>query len=147
MSPLMPMPSSGEPLGLLQAADLQDSLLTANNDLDRLLALLAEASDTLLASFFSARTAVGVLRDRTCATAGQQADQQLSEAITALQFQDMASQLIVHTQKRLRNCVDRLAADTFDSSDADGAAVVADAPIRPNPVTQDEMDAGSVELF
>ena len=28
-----------------------------------------------------------------------------------------------------------------------GEAVVADAPMRPNPVTQDEMDAGSIELF
>ena len=29
----------------------------------------------------------------------------------------------------------------------DGDAVVETAPLRPNPVTQDEMDAGSVELF
>jgi hypothetical protein len=26
-------------------------------------------------------------------------------------------------------------------------AVVEEAPLRPNPVTQDEMDAGSIELF
>ena len=31
--------------------------------------------------------------------------------------------------------------------DEDGLAVVETAPLRPNPVTQDEMDAGSVELF
>jgi hypothetical protein len=31
--------------------------------------------------------------------------------------------------------------------DEDGAAAVTEAPLRPNPVTQDEMDAGSVELF
>ena len=31
--------------------------------------------------------------------------------------------------------------------DEDGAAVTADAPLRPNPVTQDEMDAGLIELF
>ena len=35
--------------------------------------------------------------------------------------------------------------DTDD--DPDGAAVVDDGPLKPNPVTQDEMDAGSVELF
>ena len=29
----------------------------------------------------------------------------------------------------------------------DGEAVVEIAPLRPNPVTQDEMDAGSIELF
>ena len=31
--------------------------------------------------------------------------------------------------------------------DEDGAALIEDAPLRPNPVTQDEMDAGSIELF
>ena len=31
--------------------------------------------------------------------------------------------------------------------DEDGEAVVESAPLRPNPVTQDEMDAGSIELF
>ena len=28
-----------------------------------------------------------------------------------------------------------------------GLAVVEDGPMKPNPVTQDEVDAGSVELF
>ena len=32
-----------------------------------------------------------------------------------------------------------------DASDVQ--AVVEEAPLRPNPVTQDEMDAGSIELF
>jgi hypothetical protein len=31
--------------------------------------------------------------------------------------------------------------------DEDGSAVIEEPPLRPNPVTQDEMDAGSVELF
>jgi len=72
--------------------------------------------------------------------------EQLGEAITALQFQDMATQLIAHTNQRLRNCADRLAADAF-AGDEDGSAVIEAAPQRPNPVTQDEMDAGSIELF
>ena len=67
-------------------------------------------------------------------------------AVTALQFQDMASQLIAHTRQRLRNCADRLAREAMGDDD-DGDAVVEAAPLRPNPVTQDEMDAGSVELF
>jgi hypothetical protein len=66
--------------------------------------------------------------------------------VTALQFQDMASQLIAHTQRRLRGCADRLACDALDD-DEDGDAVVEAPPLRPNPVTQDEMDAGSIELF
>jgi hypothetical protein len=72
--------------------------------------------------------------------------QHMAGAITAMQFQDMASQLIHHTNSRLRNCADRLAAETM-GDDEDGEAVVESAPLRPNPVTQDEMDAGSVELF
>ena len=70
----------------------------------------------------------------------------MAGAITAMQFQDMATQLIAHTTRRLRNCADRLARDAM-GDDEDGSAVVEDAPLRPNPVTQDEMDAGSIELF
>jgi hypothetical protein len=67
-------------------------------------------------------------------------------AVTALQFQDMSTQLIAHLQRRLRNCGDRLARDVM-GDDEEGAAVIEEAPLRPNPVTQDEMDAGSIELF
>ena len=66
--------------------------------------------------------------------------------MTALQFQDMASQLILHLGKRLRSCADRIAGPTGGDAD-DSAAVFAAAPLRANPVTQDEMNAGSVELF
>ena len=71
----------------------------------------------------------------------------LASAITALQFQDMATQLIAHTTRRLRNCADRLARDAMGDDDEDGVALVDDTPMRPNPVTQDEVDAGSIELF
>jgi hypothetical protein len=64
-----------------------------------------------------------------------------------MQFQDMASQLVHHTTRRLRNCADRLARDTMGDDDEDGIALVEEMPLRPNPVTQDEMDAGSVDLF
>jgi hypothetical protein len=67
--------------------------------------------------------------------------------VTALQFQDMASQLIAHTHRRLRHCADQLAREVMGDDDEDGCAVVEEAPPRPNPVTQDEMDAGSIELF
>jgi hypothetical protein len=71
----------------------------------------------------------------------------MAGAITAMQFQDMASQLVAHATKRLRNCADRIARDTMGDDEEDGEAVVEEAPMRPNPVTQDEMDAGSIELF
>ena len=37
--------------------------------------------------------------------------------------------------------------DIASADDEDGEALVEAAPLRPNPVTQDEMDAGSIELF
>jgi hypothetical protein len=76
----------------------------------------------------------------------ERARNHLACAVKALQFQDMASQLITHTSGRLRNCADRLARDAF-VGDEDGEAVVDEAPLRANPVTQSEMDTGFVELF
>jgi hypothetical protein len=145
-------PSAGS-LALMQAADLQDHLLVASNDLDRLQRLLADAGDSLMAHFYGASAEMKRLRE-TLATHPQvlscdelqQAFTHLAGAITAMQFQDMASQLITHTSRRLRNCADRLASDAL-GADEDGDAVIEEMPLRPNPVTQDEMDAGSVELF
>jgi hypothetical protein len=56
-------------------------------------------------------------------------------------------QLIAHTSQRLRHCADRLARDALGDDDEDGAALVEPAAQGPNPVTQDEMHAGSIELF
>jgi hypothetical protein len=140
--------SGGPSLPLLAAADLQDNLMTASNDLDRLQRLLSDASDSLLAHFHGASGQLeALLQPGDAAPAPLQAVMRhVAGAITAMQFQDMASQLIHHTNTRLRNCADRLAYETM-GDDEDGAAIVEPAPLRPNPVTQDEMDAGSVELF
>lgn len=138
------------PTSLLAAADLQDNLMTASHDLDRLQALLAHACDELMRGFHGAASEIQALVDAAQDTPSQElfdsVVRHLGGAITALQFQDMASQLIAHTHQRLRSCADRLARDTMGDDD-DGMAVVEDAPQRPNPVTHDEMDAGSVELF
>ncbi len=135
-------------LAFMAAADLQDHLMTATNDLDRLQTLLADACDTLLAGFFGASQHLNDLRATALPDAQpvERAVAHLGAAVTALQFQDMASQLINHTRGRLRNCADRLARDAFEG-DEDGDAVVAEEPLRPNPVTQSEMDTGFVELF
>ena len=137
-------------LPVAAAADLQDHLLTACHDLDRLQALLAHACDALLAGFSDA---TAPLQQRLAqahrgdeASAARQALDHFGAAVTALQFQDMAAQLITHTQRRLRHCADRLARDAFPGSGAE-VAVVAPAPPSPNPVTQAQMQAGSVELF
>jgi len=67
--------------------------------------------------------------------------------VTELQFQDMASQLIVHTSKVLQGCAYRLASESMGQEDGEAVPFVEEVPERPNPVTQDEMDAGSIELF
>lgn len=135
-------------LPFLAAADLQDHLMTATNDLDRLQTLLSDACNTLQAGFFGAAEQLQDLRAGELRSAApvERAVAHLGTAVTALQFQDMASQLINHTRGRLRNCADRLARDAF-AGDEDGEAAVADAPLRPNPVTQSEMDTGFIELF
>jgi hypothetical protein len=71
----------------------------------------------------------------------------LRAAVTELQFQDMASQLIVHTSKILQGCAYRLASESMGVEDGEAVPFVEEVPERPNPVTQDEMDAGSIELF
>jgi hypothetical protein len=141
-TPVLPLPA---------AADLQDHLMTATNDLDRLQTLLEHACDVLTQSFYGACAQVKALMDEPAAPGGH-ADvyprlmQHLGGAVTALQFQDMASQLIHHTNRRLRSCADQIARAAM-GDDEDGVTVVEEAPLRPNPVTQDEMDAGSIELF
>ena len=148
-------PGGGSTLPLMAAADLQDNLMTASNDLERLQRLLSDASEALLGHFYGAS---GQLNHLLHAMAKHpelntrelhDAMQHMAGAITAMQFQDMASQLVTHTSRRLRHCADRLARDAFagDEDEGEGDAVVELAPLRPNPVTQDEMDAGSIELF
>jgi hypothetical protein len=137
---------------LLVAAHLQDHLMSASNDLERLQRLLADACEVLMARFHGAADNVrGLMADPGAQPAVnpevlRRVMDDLGVAVTALQFQDMASQLIHHTHLRLRSVADQLAREAF-GEDPEGAAVVTEAPLRPNPVTQDEMDAGSVELF
>lgn len=144
-----PAPSA---LSLMVAAELQDHLLTANNDLERLQRLLSDASEALMGHFYGANQSLRqLLRDGAAVpevdtAALHEAMQNLSGAVTAMQFQDMASQLINHTHIRLRACADQIAREAM-GQDPEGEAVVESAPLRPNPVTQDEMDAGSIELF
>jgi len=142
-------------LPLQVAADLQDSLLVAANDLDRLERLLTDATETLMGHFYGASGQMNLLL--RSASRHPELDSQLlhdamqhmAGAVTAMQFQDLSQQLITHLQRRLRRCTDRLARDIMGDEDEDGegSAIVEEAPLRPNPVTQDEMDAGSIELF
>lgn len=132
---------------VMMAADLQDALLTSLHDLHRLQGLLDHAAGNLIQRFGDADVALTpemivahpeleTLRDA------------LRSAITELQFHDMAIQLLTHTGKILQACASRLSAETMGSDDGEEAAIVEEVPPdRPNPVTQSEMDAGSIELF
>lgn len=137
----------GYPWGLqvLAAADLQDQVLTAKSDLERLENLLGDACQTLMASFHEATARIAEIPTEDVG-ARDAALHSLSGAVTALQFQDMASQLILHACRRLGYCVDRLAVDAFGPDD-EGSSIVMEPPGRPSPVAQAEMVDGSIELF
>lgn len=135
MRTMDPGPQIGH--SLLANAELQDKLLTVTNDLERLQGLLDDSHDNLQAGFF------GLLELLPEDTAAQK---HVSRAVKALQFQDLATQLIAHARRQLRHCADQLALDTF-AGDEDGDAVVEQAPERANPVTQSEMNTGFIELF
>ena len=131
-------------LTLFAAVALQDQLNIVGSDLERLQHLLGDACGTLLADVRGAHAALSA--SDAAAPGVAQALEHLGTAVVALQFQDIASQLLAHSQRRLRACADRIAREALPDDD-DGPGVIEEAQTRPNPVTQDEMDAGSVELF
>lgn len=133
-------------LPVMLVAELQDSLLVVVHDLARLDGLLAHTMDRLMERFacVSENLADPKLVESQELDAVRGA---LRAAVTELQFQDIASQLIVHTSKTLQGCAYRLASESMGLEDGEAVPFVEDVPERPNPVTQDEMDAGSIDLF
>ena len=103
-----PTPSVSLPVSLV--ADVQDALLMVMTDLQRLEGLLDHATANLLERFGNADRAMAALE-------GQQTDElarirlNLNQAVTELQFHDMATQLLVHTGQILKGCAWRLAAE------------------------------------
>lgn len=133
-------------LPVMLVADLQDSLLVVVHDLSRLDGLLAHTMENLLARFTSANISLSDPALLALKELDEVRDA-LRAAVTELQFQDMASQLIGHTTKVLQGCAYRLASEAMGFDDGEAVPFVEEVPERPNPVTQDEMYAGSVELF
>jgi len=130
----------------MMVAEVQDSLLVVVHDLERLDGLLAHAMENLMQRFTSASTeldapSLATLKELEGVRLG------LRSAVTELQFQDMASQLIGHTSRILQGCAYRLASESMGAEDGEAVPFVEEVPERPNPVTQDEMQAGSIELF
>lgn len=138
---------SNEPMvemSVSTVADLQDSLLVAMNDLKRLEGLLDHATSNLLDRFNLAMQALENTPDMPHLTEVREA---LNLAVTELQFHDMASQLLVHTGKVLQGCAYNMAEQAMEPEEDEIGVLVTHMPGRPNPVTQSEMDAGSIELF
>jgi hypothetical protein len=144
-----PLTTPGEPsvqMPLMLVAEVQDSLLVVVHDLNRLDGLLAHTMENLMERF----TAASANLANPDLIASKELDivrNTLRAAVTELQFQDMASQLITHTSKILQGCAYRLASESMGIEDGEAVPFVEEVPERPNPVTQDEMDAGSIELF
>lgn len=139
-------------LPVMVVAEVQDALLVVMNDLQRLEGLLTHASNNLMDRFGQAVQALAGAADADASVTGvMRARDALQLAVTELQFQDMSSQLIIHTSKILKACSQQLAAETMgydEDEDAQEAPLLVEGqPDRPNPVTQSEMDAGSIELF
>ena len=127
-------------------ADLQDALLMAMTDLKRLEGLLDHATGNLLERFGAANHGLAGLVDNH-STALNEVRHSLHQAVTELQFHDMATQLIVHTGKVLQSCAWKLADQAIAPEEGELALLIDPMPERPSPVTQNEMDAGAIELF
>ena len=138
----------------LDLFDLQDHVVGVASDLERLQQLLADASGALLRAWAEASACLAL--QASAEPAVRAAAEALARSAPALQFDDLASQLLAHGGQRLRHCADRLAELAFDGDPRDpdpaddaGAefALVAPPPGRPSPVGHDRLDIGSVELF
>lgn len=106
-------------------------------DLDRLKVLIADAGDRLLKSFNTISEVGPTLQgDQKQRLALARA---VGDAVTALQFQDMATQLVQHAQGRL----DVLERCLGTSEAADPLL----AHTRMQPVRQTGMGSGSIDLF
>ncbi len=139
-----PPPCVSLPVNLV--ANLQDSLLMAVTDLQRLEGLLDHATANLMERFGTANQALGELHESRQAELGP-IRTSLHQAVTELQFHDMATQLIVHTGKVLQSCAWRLAEEAMEPEEGEVPLGLDPMPERPSPVTQSEMDAGSIDLF
>lgn len=134
---------------VMVATELQDSLLVVMRDLQRLISLLNHATANLMERFAEACDLLDDEAGLECDSAQREPVRAvLRSAVTELQFHDMATQLIWHTTQVLQGCAFRLSAETMERDEEElELPIESIMPERPNPVTQSEMDAGSIELF
>jgi hypothetical protein len=123
---------------------VHSQIVAAAADLERLLQLLDQAGGDLMARFAAFDRLAAGIAERAAGTAI--ADEavvlrgELLGATTALQFQDMSTQLVNHALGELRTLAHRLGDDARIGGH--------DAPaVRRGPVSQAGIDAGSIDLF
>lgn len=120
-------------------------VVAAAADLERLLLLLDQAGGDLMRRFSDFdRLAGELLRDTAGTPAARQAEALragLLGATTAMQFQDMSTQLVEHALSELRTIARRL------GDDAGLREIPAASGARSGPVSQSGMGAGSIDLF
>jgi chromosome segregation ATPase len=118
--------------------DAAQECAAIEEDLERLKMLVNDAAGRLLGSFNEfvtlERHAVRNREER------ERIESAIGTAVTALQFQDMATQLTGHAQRRLA----ALEASLRTLYETTSAAGLLD---HPQPVRQAEMSAGSIDLF
>lgn len=132
---LPPRPDAAGPAG----SDAARECAAIAGDLERLRTLIADAGDKLMVSF----SRVQALGPRVQMNPADEAELRsaVMTAVTALQFQDMATQLLQHAQRRLNvleRCVSSLSREVNDPLLAS---------TRMQPVRQSAVSAGSVDLF
>lgn len=123
------------------AASLQDEILSAGTEMERLQRLLGDAVWQLQQRFGLAIALQSALPESPERDA---LAQELTAALVALQFEDMATQLIQHARRRLTSVVDCLGNLVLAD---EGAGAEVQWVARACPVAQRAVDAGSVELF
>lgn len=121
---------------------LEKELDGAHADLARLANLLTHAFEELLASF-------NEIQATTAGNANTAIHPHVLRAVTALQCEDMASQLIGHTCKRLDSARGALKHMVPLPQQAQSSAPGDDEGVQCTiaPVHQEAVDAGTVELF
>jgi hypothetical protein len=107
-------------------------------DLERLKSLINDAGDRLLVSFNQIAAVLPTLASTDLQR--QQVSDAVHAAVTALQFQDMATQLTAHSQRRLSALEERLR--SLSGQAPHGLQIIHQHPVR-----QVEMTAGSIDLF
>jgi hypothetical protein len=143
----MPKSQAKLVLSVAAVADVQGSLHVVRNDLQRLGGLLDHATENLMQRFSVANQTLSGMGAAGSPELGEVRNA-LQHAVTELQFHDMASQLLVHTDKILNAIGQKLAEEGSELVAEYGQHHASTAvSAQANPVTQSEMDAGSVELF